>query len=109
MIGFPKTLTDFSQTQYFYKELQKPFEKHVQFYLQNQDFTKEKKETWKYFPFQKVLNRNFVFEPSSSSKDETEAQIPSSLFISVRNGQVFPSFKLTKRYFRLFLAGFFAK
>ena len=89
MTGFPKTLTDFSQNRYSHKELQKPFEKHIQFYLKNQNFLKEKKEIWKHFPFQKFLNKNFNFNLNPLSKKyENKTHIPSSLFLSVQNGQI---------------------
>ena len=63
MIGFPKTLTDFSKAIGSYKNQpwQGIFERKVQSYLNNSDFFLEKKEEWKYFPFQKITKKAEVF------------------------------------------------
>ena len=104
MIGFPKTLTDFSK----YKQSlpsqtkwQICFERQIQSYLKSQDFFSKKTEGWKYFPFQKVMKENFVFtkmEPSFA-KSVPSPCFPTSLFISVQNGKPFPLFKGTKELF----------
>lgn len=98
MIGLPKTFTDFSQYESFFppqKKWRDCFEKQIQTYLQNQDFFTKKKEEWKHFPFQKILQPDFFFGENSSSllKDNSSPYLSPSFFISVKNGKAFPSFK----------------
>ena len=101
MIGFPKTLTDFSKYKKPFslnKVWKNCFENQAEFYLKNQDFFSKKTEGWKYFPFQKVMRQEFVFgkaNPSLIKEDASSGFLSPSLFISVRNGKAFPLFQQT--------------
>ena len=104
MIGFPKTLTDFSQYKKSFpkkKDWQDCFENQMQSYLDNQNFFSKNKEDWKYFPFQKIMNQKFVFNRENSTllKEPTSPNLPSPLFISVKNGRFSTSFKPSKDFF----------
>ena len=97
MIGFPKTSTDFLKYREAFplqKEWKDHFEKQADFYLKNQKFFSQKTEGWKYFPFQRLINKDFVFNQAEASliKKDTVPCLPSSLFLSVKNGQIFPLF-----------------
>ena len=104
MIGFPKTLTDFSKDKQNFplqKKWQICFEKQRQSYLSHQDFFSKKTEGWRYFPFQKVMKKDFVFGKTNPPlvKEEIFPCLSASLFISVQNGTPFPLFKKTKDLF----------
>ena len=114
MIGFPKTSTDFSKYKPSFspkKEWQNCFEKQANLYLKNQDFFSNKTEGWKYFPFQKVIRRDFVFSPANpySPKENITPCFSPSLLISIQNGTAFPTFNSTEGFFfcswREFLSG----
>ena len=98
MIGFPKTHTDFSKAVALYKNQawHGIFDQQVQSYLNNSDFSFEKKEEWKYFPFQKVIKKKFVFQKDFEEAQDSKAQIPNSLLIRVKNGKAFPAFQKNK-------------
>ena len=104
MIGFPKTLTDFSKYKQAFPLQQKWqifLKKQMQSYLSNQDFFSKKTEGWKYFPFQKVMKKDFVFSKTNPplTKEEASPCLSTSLFISVQNGTPSPLFKKTKDLF----------
>ena len=98
MTGFPKTLTDFSLSKPQFtpkREWQKYLENQARSYLKDQDFFSKKTEDWRYFPFQKVMRKNFAFDTVGPSfpKQESAPALSPSLFISVKNGKIFPSFQ----------------
>ena len=96
MTGFPKTFTDFSNYKKTFsqkREWQNCFEKQAGFYLDNLDFFSKKTEGWKYFPFQKIMKQNFVFNSFDTSlhKEKSFPNLSPSLLISVHNGRVLSS------------------
>lgn len=105
MIGFPQTLTDFSKkwSSQPLKEWKNCFETQANFYLNDQETFSKKTEGWKYFPLQKVMKQDFVFDldSPSSKKEKKSPNIPSALCISIHNGQVLSSLKQTKDFFIL--------
>ena len=98
MIGFPKTPTDFSTALSNYKNqaFKDSLNQQAQSYLDNFDFFHEKREEWKYFPFQKILKKNFSFQRSFQEVQDSPPQIPNSLLIRVKNGRAFPAFQKNK-------------
>ena len=98
MIGFPKTPTDFSKAISAYKNQvwQNSFNQQAQSYLENFDFSREKKEEWKYFPFHRVIKKEFSFQNSYEETQDSLPQIPNSLLIRVKNGKAFPDFQKNK-------------
>ena len=111
MIGFPKTQADFSKVISSYKDQawQEVFNQQAQSYLKNSDFSQEKKEEWKYFPFQKVIKKDFKFQNNYEETQDNQPQVPNSLLIRVKNGKAFPAFKKNKNislfHWRDFLNG----
>ena len=98
MIGFPKTPTDFAKAVSAYKNpaWQDSLNQQAQSYLDNFDFSQEKKEGWKYFPFQQVIKKKFSFRNEYEETQDIQAQIPNSLLIKVKNGKAFPAFQKNK-------------
>ena len=102
MIGFPKTPIDFSNCR---SPLKKPWQNYIEdqacLYLKDQDFFSNRTQNWKYFPFQKFIKQNFVFNKASPSLVKTKAppKDSSSLLITVKNGEPFPHFKENKNLF----------
>ena len=98
MIGFPKTPTDFSTALSNYKNpaFKDILKEQAQSYLDNFDFSHEKKEEWKYFPFQKILKKDYSFHKGFQETKDSPPQIPNSLLIRVKNGKAFPAFQKNK-------------
>ncbi len=101
MIGFPKTQAEFKKGWLTFpskKEVPNLFETQSQLYLKQLDFFSKKKESWRHFPFQKMMRQNFVFEAVKLplAKKSLSPVNPSSLVISVQNGEPFPSFSKEK-------------
>ncbi|MCY4321146.1 MAG: SufD family Fe-S cluster assembly protein [Bdellovibrionaceae bacterium] len=98
MIGLPKTRDDFLKAFSSYKAQSwlDIFESQIQSYLNNSDFSSEKKEEWKYFPFQKVIKNDFVFQKGYKDPQELKSQISDSFLIRVKNGKAFPAFQKNK-------------
>ena len=111
MIGFPKAQTDFDNIVSAYKDkvFENSFNQQIQSYLDNYDFSKEKKEEWKYFPFQKILKKDFIFQNNYEEIKDIQSQISNSLLISLKNGRAFPAFQKNKNislfHWRDFLTG----
>ncbi len=104
MIGFPKTLADFSKYKPSFspkKEWQGYFADQTDLYLKNQHFFSKKTESWRYFPFQKVMGQNFNFSPpaSSLSKQNVSPYFSPSFLISVQNGTALPAFASAENIF----------
>ena len=101
MIGFPKKQTDFSNifAAYKTKAWEAVFKRQAQAYLNNFDFSQEKKEEWKYFPFHKILKKNFSFDNEYKEPQDSQPQIPNSLLVRVKNGRAFPAFQKNKNIF----------
>ena len=98
MIGFPKNLTDFSKAISFYKSpaWREVFNEQAQSYLGNSDFSQEKKEEWRYFPFQKIIKKEFSFQKNYKETQDSPPQISNSLLIRLKNGKAFPAFQKNK-------------
>ena len=111
MIGFPKTQTDFSNAVSAYKNkaFEESFSQQIQSYLNNFDFSQEKKEEWKYFPFQKIVKKDFNFQNNYEETSDSQSHLPKSLLIRVKNGRAFPTFQKNKNislfHWRDFLNG----
>ena len=101
MIGFPKTHTDFSKAISAYKNQawREVFKQQAQSYLDNPDFFYEKKGEWKYFPFQKVIKKDFSFQNNYEEIQDSQSRISDSLLIRVKNGKAFPAFQKNKNIF----------
>ena len=111
MTGFPKTLTEFSNSKKSVQKMWRPFiENQARLYLKHQDFFLKKPQDWKYFPFQKFMKQNFVFNqgPLSSVTNKISPR-HSSFLITVKNGEPFPEFTDNKHLFvgswKRFLSG----
>ena len=93
MIGLPKTHTEFSKYKDFAllrKEWTEELKGQAELYLRNDHFFSQKTETWRYFPFRKIKDRDFIFNPAPQTSF-TKKILPcfsSSLVISIKNGQI---------------------
>ena len=56
----------------------------------------EKKEEWKYFPFQKILKKDFSFQNNYEEIKDSQSQVSNSLLIRLKNGKAFPAFHKNK-------------
>ena len=86
MIGFPTQKTNFKASLYHSKNFEKNFDKHIQSYLGQSKLLQDKKEEWKFFPFQKVFSHSFDFESPSSISKNKEPSLNNSLCLQVKNG-----------------------
>ena len=86
MIGFPKQNTDFNTSLYKKSRWDKNFDSQIQSYLNESLLTKDKKEEWKFFPFQKVFSQPFQFQTSASVVEQAQACLKDSICLYVKNG-----------------------
>ena len=86
MIGFPKQSADFDTNLYKKRSWEKNFDKQIESYLNESQLIKDRKEEWKFFPFQKILSHSFHFQAESSSLETRKAFLKDSICIQIKNG-----------------------
>ena len=96
MIGFPKQREDFKKAFYKNPRCESYFEEQRDHYLDPNVRLSEKKQDWKYFPFQKLLNKAFDFRPEQKTLESPLAFFPNSFVIVVKNGQIEKTIKQEK-------------
>ena len=89
MIGFPKQNTDFDTSSYknWDKNCYKNFNKQIESYLSGSQLIKDKKEEWRFFPFQKILPQPFHFQAKPSPIAKQKAFLKDSILIEIKNGK----------------------
>ena len=102
MMGFPKKASDFPNFKdVFNPHLKDCLEKQIEFYLNNQSFFSSKTEDWKYFPFQKWIDREWNFNPPRATVETKKISsfLPSSLPLVLQKGRPLSPLKKSTLFF----------
>ena len=85
MIGFPKTEADFaskfcavSALKRVHPKLWQALQSQKRFYLDNKDFSAQKKKDWRYFPLKSLLSQEILFGEKAPNAPSPSAKAPFS-------------------------------